>query len=62
VQREGKYPDQVRDYLSSLKRVNQFHEPGDAAFIAQFQRAADWLAERKIINSRIKVADYTIKV
>jgi sulfonate transport system substrate-binding protein len=62
VQRESKYPDQVRDYLASLKRVNQFHEPDDAAFIAQFQRAADWLAERKIINSRIKVADYSIKV
>jgi sulfonate transport system substrate-binding protein len=62
VQREAKYPDQVRDYLASLKRVNQFHEPDDAAFIAQFQRAADWLAERKIIHSRIKVADYSIKV
>ena len=62
VQREGKYPDQVRDYLASLKRVNQFHEADDAAFVAQFQRAADWLAERKIINSRIKVADYSIRV
>jgi len=62
VQREAKYPDQVRDYLASLKRVNQFHEPDDAAFIAQLQRAADWLAERKIINSRIKVADYSVKV
>ncbi|MBW0447106.1 aliphatic sulfonate ABC transporter substrate-binding protein [bacterium M00.F.Ca.ET.228.01.1.1] len=62
VQREGKYPDQVRDYLASLKRVNHFHEADDAAFIAQFQRAADWLAERKIINSRIKVADYSIRV
>lgn len=62
VQREAKYPDQVRDYLASLKRVNQFHEPDNAAFVAQLQRAADWLAERKIINSRIKVADYSIKV
>jgi sulfonate transport system substrate-binding protein len=61
-QREAKYPDQVRDYLASLRRVNQFHEPDDAAFITQFQRAADWLAERNIIHSRIKVADYSIKV
>jgi len=52
----------VRDYLASLKRVNQFHEPDDAAFVAQLQRAADWLAERKIINSRVKVSDYSIKV
>jgi sulfonate transport system substrate-binding protein len=62
VQREAKYPDAVRDHLASLKRVNQFHEPDDAAFIAQLQRAADWLADRKIINSRIKVSDYSIKV
>ncbi|MFM0054123.1 NrtA/SsuA/CpmA family ABC transporter substrate-binding protein [Paraburkholderia phytofirmans] len=62
AQGEARYPNQVRDYLASLKRVNQFHEPDDAAFIAQLQRAADWLAERKIIRSRIKVADYSIKV
>ncbi|MEM5404709.1 MULTISPECIES: NrtA/SsuA/CpmA family ABC transporter substrate-binding protein [Paraburkholderia] len=62
VQREAKYPDQVRDHLTSLKRVNQFHEPDDAAFMAQFQRAADWLAQRKIINAPIKVADYSVKV
>ncbi|MCC8394595.1 NrtA/SsuA/CpmA family ABC transporter substrate-binding protein [Paraburkholderia sp. MMS20-SJTR3] len=62
VQREAKYPDQVRDYLASLKRVNQFHEPDDAAFMAQLQRAADWLAQRKIISAPIKVADYSVKV
>ena len=62
VQKEAKYPDQVRNYLTSLKRVNQFHEPDDAAFMAQFQRAADWLAQRKIINAPIKVADYSVKV
>ncbi|TDV06803.1 NrtA/SsuA/CpmA family ABC transporter substrate-binding protein [Paraburkholderia caballeronis] len=62
AQKEARYPDPVRDYLTSLKRVNQFHEPDDAAFVAQLQRAADWLAERRIINSRIKVADYSIKV
>jgi sulfonate transport system substrate-binding protein len=62
AQGEAKYPNQVRDYLAGLKRVNQFNEPDDAAFITQLQRAADWLAERKIIRSRIKVADYSIKV
>jgi sulfonate transport system substrate-binding protein len=62
AQKEVKYPDQVRDYLTNLKRVNQFHEPDDATFIAQFQRAADWLAERKIIKSRIRIADYSVKV
>lgn len=58
----GKYPDQVRDYLASLKRVNTFHEPDDAAFMGQFQRAADWLSDRRIIRLSVKVADYSIKV
>ncbi|NIF78790.1 transporter substrate-binding domain-containing protein [Paraburkholderia sp. Cy-641] len=62
AQNEAKYPDQVRDYLASLKRVNQFHEPDDAAFMAQLQRAADWLAQRRIINAPIKVADYSVKI
>ncbi|CAD6542830.1 Putative aliphatic sulfonates-binding protein [Paraburkholderia hiiakae] len=62
VQKEAKYPDPVRDYLTSLKRVNRFYEPDDAAFMAQLQRAADWLAQRKIINAPIKVADYSVKV
>jgi sulfonate transport system substrate-binding protein len=58
----GKYPNQVRDYLASLKRVNKFYEPDDAAFMGQFQRAADWLSDRKIIRSPLKVADYSVKV
>ncbi|MGI4859944.1 MAG: NrtA/SsuA/CpmA family ABC transporter substrate-binding protein [Janthinobacterium lividum] len=58
----GKYPDQVRDYLSRLKRVNTFYEPDNATFMAQFQRAADWLSDRKIIRSPVKVADYSVKV
>lgn len=62
AQQVGKYPDQVRDYLAGLKRVNTFHEPDDAAFMGQFQRAADWLSERRIIRSPIKVADYSVKV
>ncbi|MFC2253674.1 NrtA/SsuA/CpmA family ABC transporter substrate-binding protein [Labrys portucalensis] len=62
AQAEGKYADQVRDYLASLKRVNTFYEPKDAEFTARFQRAADWLADRKIIKSHLKVADYSVQV
>jgi sulfonate transport system substrate-binding protein len=29
--------------------------------MADFQRAADWLAERKIIKAPIKVSDYSLK-
>ncbi|WP_085044266.1 NrtA/SsuA/CpmA family ABC transporter substrate-binding protein [Ensifer aridi] len=62
AQAEGKYADEVRDYLASLKRVNTFYEPKDADFMGQFQRAADWLADRKIIKSHLKVADYSVQV
>jgi sulfonate transport system substrate-binding protein len=30
--------------------------------MGQFQRAADWLADRNIIKSRLDVADYSIQV
>ncbi|KKX33049.1 NrtA/SsuA/CpmA family ABC transporter substrate-binding protein [Rhizobium sp. LC145] len=62
AQAEGKYANEVRDYLAGLKRINKFYEPKDAEFIAQFQRAADWLADRKIIKSHLKVADYSVQV
>lgn len=62
AQDNGKYPDQVRDYLASLKRVNKFYEPDSTEFMGQFQRAADWLADRKIIRSHARVADFSVKV
>ena len=62
AQAEGRYADEVRDYLAGLKRVNTFYEPKDAEFMGQFQRAADWLADRNIIKSRLDVADYSIQV
>lgn len=61
-QREGKYADEVRNHLTGLNRTNHFYEPDDAAFMADLQIAADWLAERKIIRSAITVADYSVKV
>ena len=62
AQAEGKYADEVRDYLVGLKRVNTFYEPKDGDFVKQFQRAADWLADRKIIKSHLNVAEYSVQV
>jgi len=62
AQAEAGYADEVRDYLAGLARVNRFHEPDDADFMAGFQRAADWLADRKIIRSRIDVAEVSVKI
>lgn len=62
AQREGGYDDKVRERLVAYRRKNQFYEPDDAKFMAEFQRAADWLADRKIIRSRLQVADISVKV
>ncbi len=62
ARREGGYSEAVRDKLVSYNRKNTFYEPDDARFIADFQRAADWLAERGIIRNKIDVAAHSVKV
>lgn len=59
---ENGYSQEARDLLASYKRKNIFYEADDQAFMSNFQRAADWLAERKIIKAPIKVSDYSVKV
>lgn len=62
VQAEAGYNDEVRDHLVSLQRKNIFYEADDPKFLADFQRAADWLAERKILPQQINVADHVVRV
>lgn len=62
IQKEAGYDDAVRDHLAGLNRQAQFHEADDAAFLTNFQRAADWLSERKILPQSIRVADHVIRV
>lgn len=62
ARREGGYSEAVRDKLVSYQRQNRFYEPDDKAFMADFQKAADWLAERNIIRGKIDVAAHSVKV
>lgn len=62
AQREGQYSDGVRDHLVSYNRQNNFFEGDDADFLAEFQRAADWLAERGILPQHINVAEHSVRV
>lgn len=62
AQKEGNYSDQVRDHLIAYNRQNTFYEADDPAFLHQFQRAADWLAERAILPKKITVADHVVRV
>ncbi|MGD9805601.1 MAG: NrtA/SsuA/CpmA family ABC transporter substrate-binding protein [Hyphomicrobiaceae bacterium] len=58
AQKRGKYSDQVRDYLTSLKRQYKFHSANDQDFLDKLQFAADWLTERKILPSKVTVRDH----
>lgn len=62
IQKEAGYDDSVRDHLAGLNRRTLFHEADDAAFLADFQRAADWLSDRKILPQAIRVADHVLRV
>jgi sulfonate transport system substrate-binding protein len=62
IQAEAKYDDAVRDHLVSLGRKNNFYEADDGKFLTDFQKAADWLADRSILPQRITVADHILRV
>lgn len=62
IQNEAKYDDSVRDHLVSLGRKNNFYEADDASFLTDFQKAADWLAERGILPQSIAVSDHVLRV
>ncbi|THF62121.1 NrtA/SsuA/CpmA family ABC transporter substrate-binding protein [Pseudothauera rhizosphaerae] len=61
AQKAGKYSDGVRDHLVGLKRLHRFYEADDAQFLGDFQRAADWLSERKVLPKHARVAEYSIR-
>lgn len=62
AQKEGGYSDAVRDHQVAYRRRYAFYDVSDAAFLKQFQEAADWLTERKILPKPIKVADHLAKL
>ncbi|MDR2032101.1 MAG: NrtA/SsuA/CpmA family ABC transporter substrate-binding protein [Azoarcus sp.] len=61
AQKAGKYSDGVRDHLVGLKRLHRFHEADDAEFLADFQRAADWLSGRKVLPREAAVREHSIR-
>lgn len=61
-QKEGGYSDAVRDHQAAYQRRWEFHGVDDQPFIAQFQKAADWLAERRILPRPVKVAEHLAKL
>ena len=62
AQKAGKYSDQVRDRFIALNRQYRYFAANDENFLAELQRAADWLVARKVLPEPIKVTDHLAQV
>jgi sulfonate transport system substrate-binding protein len=58
AQKAGKYSDQVRDQFVAMRRQYRYFPVNDENFIAELQRAADWLVARKVLPESVKVTDH----
>ncbi|GBD50476.1 ABC transporter substrate-binding protein [Methylopila sp. Yamaguchi] len=57
-----RYSDAVRDLFLERKRRYEIYPVTDEAFVAQLQKAADWLVERKVLPEKVTVTDLLAKV
>jgi sulfonate transport system substrate-binding protein len=62
AQRAGKYSDEVRDRFVAMDRKYRYFPVNDEKFLAELQRAADWLTARKVLPEPIKVTDHLAQV
>ncbi|MCL8484651.1 MULTISPECIES: NrtA/SsuA/CpmA family ABC transporter substrate-binding protein [Bradyrhizobium] len=62
AQKAGKYSDQVRDQFIAMNRQYRYFSVNDKQFVADLQKAADWLAERKVLPEPVKVADHLARI
>jgi sulfonate transport system substrate-binding protein len=58
AQKAGKYSDQVRDQFIAMNRQYRYFPANDENFIAELQKAADWLVARKVLPEPIKITDH----
>ena len=60
AQEQGHYSDEVRDTLIRNKRQYNIRRTDDQEFLAQLQRAADWLSARKILPGQVRISDCVV--
>ena len=58
AQKAGKYSDQVRDQFIELKRQYRYFAVNDWQFVANLQKATDWLVARKVLPEPVKVTEH----
>jgi sulfonate transport system substrate-binding protein len=62
AQSQGRYDDAIRDKYISWKRQYHVRRVDDQAFLAELQRAADWLAARKVLPEPVQVSAHLATV
>jgi sulfonate transport system substrate-binding protein len=62
AQRQGRYSDEIRDSFIAQKRQYHIRRTDDQDFLAQLQRAANWLTARKVLPGEVRIADYIATV
>jgi sulfonate transport system substrate-binding protein len=58
AQQQGHYDMQIRDAFIAQKRQYHIRRADDQAFLAELQRAANWLSARKVLPDQVHVADH----
>ena len=58
AQQAGHYSDQVRDHFIAMNRQFHYFSVDDKQFVADLQRAADWLLARKVLPEPVTVSDH----
>ena len=58
AQKAGKYSDQVRDQFIAMNRQYHYFQANDWQFVADLQKAANWLVARKVLPEPVKVTDH----
>ena len=58
AQKTGKYSDQIREQFIAQKRQFRFYAVSDKQFVADLQKAADWLVVRRILPEPVNVTEH----
>jgi sulfonate transport system substrate-binding protein len=61
-QKIARYSDAIRDRFIALKRWYRVFPVTDRKFVDDLQKAADWLAARKVLPEAVTVADHLAQV
>jgi sulfonate transport system substrate-binding protein len=61
AQKQGRYSDDIRDMFVKQNRKYHIRSVDDQAFLAELQRAADWLSTRHVIPSEIQISNCIFK-